>query len=228
MTEAIDRGIALLRSAARAKPDDPTICMDLMAACCRKDRRTEAVSEFIAFVKHCPEATQLHHDMLLNLSRRQNLANEIFQGFQEAAEQTANADAHLVYYGLGLLHAALGMHDKAIPMYEESIRRNPDYAPAYHNLGLSYHYSGNLVDESERARRTEKAIDVCRTATRKSPTLAEPHYFLGVMLMGGDDPVLALSHFIEFVRLAKPYLDPHVPAAQASIQLLKERARKLQ
>jgi tetratricopeptide (TPR) repeat protein len=222
MPDAVDRGIALLRNAARSRPDDPKICIDLMAAWCRKDQPQEAVSEFVAFVKHCSEATQLHHDVLLELSRGQGLANSLFQGFQQAAQQARSADTFLIHYAFGLLYATLGMHDQAIPAYEESIRLNPNYGPAYHNLGLSCHYSGRLLDDSERQRRTTKALDACRTAIRKSATLAEAHYFLGVIEMNRD-PAMALSHLVEFVRLAKPYLANHIPGAEVTIQLLKEK-----
>jgi tetratricopeptide (TPR) repeat protein len=225
MADTIDRGIVLLRNAARSKPGDPKICIDLMVACCRKNQTKEAVSEFVMFVKRCPESTQLHHDMLLDVSRGEGLANEIFQGFQQAVKQPADADAYLVHYGLGLLYAALGMHDNAIPVFEESIRRNSEYAPAYHNLGLSYHYSRVLVDDTERRRRTEKAIIACQTAIKKCPTLAEAHYFLGISAMS-DNGLLALSYLRNFVRLAKPYLANHVPGAQQCIQLLEEKLRR--
>jgi tetratricopeptide (TPR) repeat protein len=225
MPDAIDRGISLLRTAARANPDDPKICMDLMIGLCRKGQSREAITEFVTFVKHCPEATQLHHDFLVRLSRGNGLANELFQGFRQAAQDTHDGDAYLVYYGFGLLYAGLGMHVEAIPVYEESIRRNGEYAAAYHNLGLSLHFSGALAKDPERTRLTAQAIDACRIATGKSSTLAEPHFFLGVILMKEEDPIPAFSHFAEFIRLAKPYLASHVPEAEISIGVLREKIK---
>ncbi len=226
MTDSIDRGIALLQAAVRAKPDDPEICMNLMFAWCRKSQPHEAVSQYVTFVKSCPQPTQLHHDMLLNAGRNQGFANEIFQGFQQTVKQPPNADTYLVQYGLGLLLTSLGMHDLAIPAFEESIRQNADFAPAYHNLGLARQFSADLLHEPERADRQARAIHACLTATRKNPTLAEPHYFWGVMKMNDADPIPAMLHFVEFVRLADSYLANHVPMAKTSIQMLRARIRE--
>jgi tetratricopeptide (TPR) repeat protein len=223
MGDNLDRGIALLRDSLAKRPDDPKICIDLMTASCRKESSHEAATAFVTFVKHTPNATQLHHDMLVEVSRRRGFAGPLHKAFQQAAKNPSGAEAFLVQYAFGLLYTALGMHNEAIPFLSESVRLNPGYGPAHHNLGLALHYSSDTLGDADGRRQRQKAIEECKKATVTSPPCAEAHYFLGVMEMADGDPIRALLHFREFVGLAKPYLAGYVPQAQISIQLLKEK-----
>ena len=220
MNPNLDRGILLLRQAAKLKPDDPKICMDLIAAYCTNNQTLEAAKEFITYIRNSNEATQLHHDMLL----KTGCWNDLLKGFNHLEQDNAFKDTFLLRYARGLLFTTKGCYDEAIPDFKEAINLNPEYAATYHNLGLAYYYSCKFIsDPKEKIVLKNKAIDACKTATRKSRTIAEPYFFLGEMEMDGGDILKAFLYLTEFVKLASPYLLSYVNMAQLEIQLLRQK-----
>ena len=93
--------------------------------------------------------------------------------------------------GLGITHLHLGKLDAAIADYREIIRRTPDNADAYHNLGVVF----------REQRRPAEAIAAYREAIRHKPNYAEAHDGVGFNLRALGKPLEAIAEYREAIRL---------------------------
>jgi tetratricopeptide (TPR) repeat protein len=75
----------------------------------------------------------------------------------------------LAPYYLGCLYYGRGNHNAAIPLWEEAVRRKPDYYHALRCLGIAYYEIGNDPVSSLQA--MEKAFRLCK----------KPRYFLELL-----------------------------------------------
>jgi tetratricopeptide (TPR) repeat protein len=114
---------------------------------------------------------------------------------------------------------------EAIASYQKVLKLNPEYAPAYINLGTLYynqsnyelaeqHYRkaiecdpryalayfdlGNVLDETQRL---EDAIAAYRSALQLAPTYADAHYNLALACERSRRPRQALEHWRAYLKL---------------------------
>jgi len=124
---------------------------------------------------------------------------------------------------------------RAISLYEEMLRLDPDYAPGYINLGtihfhlkqfvraeelyraatakdpgyvLAYFDLGNVLDELERP---DESIAAYRRAVDLAPRYADAHYNLALAFERKGESRAALRHWQAYARL-----DKHGPWAEHS------------
>src|SRR5215216_7540434 len=118
MSQNIDEGLALLRSAAEKKPDDFTIRQRLVETCARAGRPDEAVREFAALVKATPDYSQIHFDALgraITVAPVTGLCSAF-----ERATKVAPGDG-MAWYGLGLARQVTNDQDGAAEAFKAGI-----------------------------------------------------------------------------------------------------------
>ena len=100
--------------------------------------------------------------------------------------QTASTEAYQLYVKgryLALKRSADGMPDAAVPLYEQAIAKDPDYALAYAELASAYLELATMRGQSD-------AIQRARSAALKALTLSddleEAHLAQGAVLMRAD------------------------------------------
>ena len=140
------------------------------------------------------------------------------------------------YHHLGEAYFETGQFAKAIPMYEEALRRQPDFWTALHRQGLALARSGRLsraVTVLERASRNDpepgailndlallhreagrvdEAVKTLREAIKPDPERSEAHSNLGALLLEKGLFGEAEKALREAVRL-----EPELPAAHHNL-----------
>ena len=140
------------------------------------------------------------------------------------------------YHHLGEAYFETGQFAKAIPMYEEALRRQPDFWTALHRQGLALARSGQLsraVTVLERASRNDpepgailndlallhreagrvdEAVKTLRDAIKPDPERSEAHSNLGALLLETGLFGEAETALREAVRL-----EPDLPAAHHNL-----------
>jgi predicted CXXCH cytochrome family protein len=160
-----------------------------------------------------------------------------------AIRQSATPNGEF-YYELAKALADDGAHDRAIPMFEETLRRLPDYWPALHRLGLSLmrvqrfdravevmSKAASLSSEGtvhnelgllyRRMGRIPEAQAALKRAIEVDPRFAPAHNNLAGMLLDAGDINGAEAEFREAIRL-----QPDLAASHASLaHVLMNRSR---
>ena len=135
-----------------------------------------------------------------------------------------------------------GEKQRAVSLYEEILRLDPDYAPGYINLGtihfhlrqfqraeelyrratekdsgyvLAFFDLGNVLDELERP---DESIAAYQRAVRLAPRYADAHYNLALAFERKGERRSALRHWQAYVRLDKA--GPWSEHARAQIRKL--------
>jgi len=118
-----------------------------------------------------------------------------------------------------------GAADEAISSYKKVLELDPNYAPAYINLGtlyynlsdyelaeanyrkavecdpryaLAYFDLGNVLDETQRL---DEAVAAYKVALQLAPTYADAHYNLALAYERSRQPRLALKHWRAYLKL---------------------------
>jgi tetratricopeptide (TPR) repeat protein len=117
--------------------------------------------------------------------------DEAIQSYQEALrlDRERNARSPWPALNLGILLTRLDRLEEAEPLFRESSREDPRFAPAHYQLGLLLEKKG----------RTRDAIAELGTAAQLDPRYAEPHYALArVYRRAGEteDADRALERFL--------------------------------
>jgi tetratricopeptide (TPR) repeat protein len=140
-----------------------------------------------------------------------------------------------------------GDKQRAIEQYEEMLALDPDYAPAYINLGtihfhlrefmraeqlyrratetdpqyvLAFFDLGNVLDELERP---DESIAAYQRAVELSPRYADAHYNLALAFERKGERRPALRHWQAYLRLDKA--GPWAEHARAQIRRLLDREK---
>ena len=140
-----------------------------------------------------------------------------------------------------------GEKHRAITLYSEILNLEPNYAPAYINLGTIYFHLrqygraeelyrratkadpgyvlaffdlGNVLDELERP---EESIDAYRQAVELAPRYADAHYNLALAYERKNELRLALRHWQSYVRLDNS--GPWADHARSRIRMLLGREK---
>lgn len=98
-----------------------------------------------------------------------------------------------------------GEKQRAISLYEEMLRLDPDYAPGYINLGTIYFHLRQFV----------RAEELYRQATEKDPGYVLAFFDLGNVLDELERPDESIAAYERAVELAPRYADAHYNLALA-------------
>ncbi|WP_109486099.1 tetratricopeptide repeat protein [Occallatibacter savannae] len=107
-----------------------------------------------------------------------------------------------------------GDKHRAISIYEEMLRLDPDYAPGYINLGTIHFHLKQYT----------RAEELYRTATRKDPGYVLAFFDLGNVLDELDRPDESIAAYQRAVELAPRYADAHYNLALAFERKGEKRA----
>jgi tetratricopeptide (TPR) repeat protein/ubiquinone/menaquinone biosynthesis C-methylase UbiE len=106
------------------------------------------------------------------------------------------------YLSYGESQRALHQYDIAVACYQRSLALDPDFAPAFHNLGLALQDLG----------RSEDAVICYHKALVLAPALAEGHNNLGVALDGLGRVEEAIASFQQALAI-----DPYLASAHSNL-----------
>lgn len=98
-----------------------------------------------------------------------------------------------------------GEKHRAISLYEEMLRIDPDYAPGYINLGTIHFHLRQFI----------RAEELYRTATKKDPGYVLAFFDLGNVLDELERPDESIAAYQRAVELAPRYADAHYNLALA-------------
>jgi len=107
-----------------------------------------------------------------------------------------------------------GEKQRAISLYEEMLRLDPEYAPGYINLGTIHFHLKHFV----------RAEELYRTATRKDPGYVLAFFDLGNVLDELERPDESIAAYQRAVDLAPRYADAHYNLALAFERKGEKRA----
>jgi predicted CXXCH cytochrome family protein len=137
------------------------------------------------------------------------------------------------YFELAEAWRDSGEFAKAIPVYREAIRRNPNFAVAMQKLGFALRRSGQYADAAEVLKRAvivapdsaaawlelgltyraqgnrPDAIAAFEKAIALDPDMPEPHNDLGILWFSGGEPARAEAAFREAICIQPNYADAH-------------------
>jgi protein O-mannosyl-transferase len=147
-----------------------------------------------AVEKEGPNNYIAHTQLGSALAERGDLTSAIKQ-YKEALRNNADSNEVLIKQGLALAYFKQGRIDEALSYYNEIIRINPRYAPAYINRGVVFRTIG----------KPEQAIEDFRTALKINPDEAEARYDLGYLLADNGRTDEAIANFNEALRINPKY-----------------------
>jgi tetratricopeptide (TPR) repeat protein len=107
-----------------------------------------------------------------------------------------------------------GEKQRAISLYEELLLVDPDYAPAYINLGTIHFHLKQFT----------RAEELYRTATRKDPSYVLAFFDLGNVLDELERPDESVAAYQRAVELSPRYADAHYNLALAFERKSERRA----
>jgi tetratricopeptide (TPR) repeat protein len=212
MNENLERGIGLLRKALRSSPTDSGSWLKLAHGLIAAQRPGEVVDLFCDLVSAVPNRPQMHYNLLSGLIELGPHYAAMLKAFEEAVGTGLAAAA--AYYGLGLIRQIGGDPEQALQCFEQALQKDTGLAAVHHNKAVIF-----LSQEKVR-----QAVAAGEAALRQEPTMAEPHFLLGSILMHENRLQESLTHFEEFVAMARtPDLAPYANSASLSVSLLREK-----
>jgi tetratricopeptide (TPR) repeat protein len=93
-------------------------------------------------------------------------------------------------YQAGLTAEAEGRYPESRPLFEEALRRDPNFAPAHVMLGLAFYRSGEY----------DRAAEHLEQALKRDRFAYDAHYYLGLARRAQGRPVEAAGHFAMAAR----------------------------
>jgi tetratricopeptide (TPR) repeat protein len=130
------------------------------------------------------------------------------------ARRALELDPHLIEAAnnLGIALGRLGRRSEAAAVFEDTLRRAPDYWPAKVNLAEIDIAAGNV----------ERAVELLESAVAQAPGAPDPHRLLGDLCVGPlNDRSRARKHYNAFLRRAAPG-DPHRAAVRRQLTNLED------
>jgi protein O-GlcNAc transferase len=100
---------------------------------------------------------------------------------------------------LGSVMKAAGQFDEAFLCFEQAVRLDPTYAPAYLNLGVAYLRKGD----------SDQAMGFLRRAIELAPEFVQAHIILANSLRDRGDQTGAVEHYEIASRLDPTFPEPH-------------------
>lgn len=108
-------------------------------------------------------------------------------------------DNHLAHDLLGEVFEERGQYDDALRERMETLRLQPNYAPAHNNLGIAF----------QKRNRLPEAIGHFQQALRLRPRYPEANYNLGAAFEKADRPNDAIREYEHAIALRPDYSDAH-------------------
>ncbi len=178
---------------------------------------------------HTPE-----NDLYLaiaQVSQRSNLSDGIAQ--LTAAIERHPPERAEYYFELAEAWRDRGQLVKALPLYREAVRRNPEFGVGLRKLGSALRLSGLYTEAVEFLKRAasvapddaiawhelgltyralnqkQEAVTALQKAVELDPDMSEAHNNLGIIWFAGGARARAESAFREAIRLQPNYADAH-------------------
>jgi tetratricopeptide (TPR) repeat protein len=137
--------------AAKAlRPGYPDIRYNLGLVYLELERREDAIKEFRAALRSNPEYLFARTSLAFALFKNGALDAALEEYERVVSSGLCSSD---ILVNMGIIYREKEALNKAVDSFDRAIRLNPDYAPAYYQLGQTYQAMG----EKERARRAWKA-----------------------------------------------------------------------
>lgn len=109
--------------------------------------------------------------------------------FRKAAELAPSAQIHNLF---GTALRTQGHYNEAIGEYEKAIKQNPNYAPAYMNLGITYYYMNQFNQNIESEK---KAISL-------NPNYPDSYFFIAQGYEKANNPQQAIMYYKKFLEVS--------------------------
>ncbi len=117
------------------------------------------------------------------------------EGFSEWLDKRDTTASSEELVSNGVLFASIGDYDKAVAYFEEAVKKDPSFAPAYFLMGYTNAAAGRYDD----------AINAYSRGMKFWPELAEWRYYMGLAYLGLGDHKAAVRSFSEAVSLDPDY-----------------------
>jgi len=203
---ALPQALRLLTMAEAKRPKDPVIQYDLATAYDQRGLSSEALAHYqkaLALKPDFPEA--LNALGAYYAARGQyDLAEPCFQ---KALANPFYETPHLALYNLGLVYEKKGDLETALKQYQQAVRFQPAYGPAYYRMG----------EILEVLRRGDEAREAYGKTITYNPDMVEAHFRYGVMSYMAGELENAFYSLSKVVRLA-----PHSSMATDSKKYLEQ------
>ncbi len=110
--------------------------------------------------------------------------------FRKAAELAPSAQIHNLF---GTALRTQGHYNEAIDEYEKAIKENPNYAPAYMNLGITYYYLNKF----------NQNIDNQKKAISLNPNYPDAYFFMAQGFERANNPQQAMIYYKKFLEISQ-------------------------
>ena len=111
------------------------------------------------------------------------------ENFRKAAELAPSAQIHNLF---GTALRTQGHYNEAIEQYEMAIKQNPNYAPAYMNLGITYYYLNKFNQD----------IDNQKKAISLNPKYPDAYFFIAEGYEKANNPQQAIIYYKKFLEVS--------------------------
>jgi len=184
----LDDALPALSKAVELRPDNDAYVYALGSANVGKQHLADALQLFQQLLKKHPQDASLMYAIgaVYYLESKFTEAESLLK--QSLATQPNQTGA--AYY-LALTYDAMGDDERAVPIFRDLLKRNPQHAPSYVKLG------GILV----RQHQYEEAQRDLEQAVSLDPNSVEAHYQLGVVLRRVGKSAESETQFAESRRL---------------------------
>ena len=109
--------------------------------------------------------------------------------YKKAAEIAPSAQIHNLF---GTALRTQGHYNEAIVEYQKAIQQNPNYAPAYMNLGITYYYL-NKINQN---------IDNQKKAISLNPNYPDSYFFIAQGYERANNPQQAIVYYKKFLEVS--------------------------
>jgi tetratricopeptide (TPR) repeat protein len=184
----LDDALPALSKAVELRPDNDAYVYTLGSANVGKQHLADALQLFQQLLKKHPQDASLMYAIgaVYYLESKFTEAESLLkQSLATQPDQTGAA------YYLALTYDAMGDDERAVPTFQNLLKRNPQHAPSYVKLG------GILV----RQHQYEEAQRDLEEAVSLDPNSVEAHYQLGVVLRRVGKSAESETQFAESRRL---------------------------
>ncbi len=184
-----------LTDAAGKKPNDPVIEYDLALAYDQRGLQDKALSHIQNALKIKPAYPEALNTMGYIYATRGQF--ELARGaFQKALDDPFYNTPQFAAYNLGKLYEKNGDLQRALLYYQQAVKLDDHYGPAWLQIGQVLEQSG----------RSDEARHAYGNAVRASPDLAEAHLRYGILSYLAQDPEAAF-HSLNRVGQIAPNTD---------------------
>ena len=193
----LDKGIAYTKRRISLYPDDPSAHNNLGWYFQKQGHYDMALDEYKRTLKIDPTMMLTHSGVTWIYLE--------FLGQMDSALVWSNRmvtyapDNPWAYFYLGSSYVGLNEFEKAEASYLKAAELNPDLLMNKYRLAHDYRLQG----------RYDKAIEVLEAILQKNPHESSAHYDLGINYNLLGKSKTARSHFLEFRKIAKKWLDEY-------------------